>query len=495
MTLLKKEKKKIDDDSPVPLSAPPGRRGVIERQRPHVVAERAGVPEPVVPEHLVVGEVERAPDAVVAAVPGVVPVPVAAAWLAPREVRHERPPPPLDAALREPRARQRRLPRLRVPLVLPARRVPPPQQRHRRRPPLHRLVPRRDAAEPPHDLHPVALEVVAVLQEHLLPPRAAPVLQHVHQRRLVVRLVEQLVPERGREHGAPPLVVRRVGPHGGPGVHEVERPLAVAHEEHAGVEARPRRARLVVHEARPAVDDEVVATVPAQREAEVHVGEHGVRVHPPEPLRLRVRHHGGPDHRDLGPVPVHGRPEQRRVVQQLHAVEAAVVRLVLEEPRQQVVAGRGAARRRLRAGHHQDASLAGAGQLRVRAEPLGALLVPPGDGTVHGVRHLRVVVEGPPITTTSSSGRRRPSSQQDGGRSEGRGQRQQQHGGHRGAGGEEERVAEEGARHAGANAKQSSPVRCRWPCRGAVLLAHRRRGGGMHGAYWLADWHREASAG
>nr|CAB3450926.1 unnamed protein product [Digitaria exilis] len=47
----------------------------MHAQRLHVVAERAGVPEPVRPEHLVVGEVERAAHALLAAVPGVVLVP------------------------------------------------------------------------------------------------------------------------------------------------------------------------------------------------------------------------------------------------------------------------------------------------------------------------------------------------------------------------------------------------------------------------------------
>uniref|UniRef100_K3YSQ8 Uncharacterized protein n=1 Tax=Setaria italica TaxID=4555 RepID=K3YSQ8_SETIT len=403
-------------------------RGVIERQRLHVVAERAGVPEPVRPEHLVVGEVERAAHALVAAGPGVVLVPVPAARLAPREVRHEWPPPPAHPGLRQPSPRQRRVPRRGVRHVL-CFRTPPPQ-RGRPRSPLHGLVPLRDVAEPPHDLQPVALEVVVALQEHLLPPRAAALQQHVHERRLVVRLVEHLVLERGLEHGAPAAVVRGVGPHGGPRVHEVERPLTVPDEEHPRVEAGPGPG--LEHKARPAVDDEVVAAVPAQGEAEVHIREHGVGVHPPHPLRLRVRHHGGADRRYLGPVPVHRRPEQRRVVQQLHAVESAVVGLVLQQPQQP--------------GHHQDAFDAAGGDLRVRARPSGALLVPPRDGPVHGVRQRRVIVERAAAAAGTAAG-----AGVQGGRSlvvgvrlgERVGEREQQDGGHHGARGEEERVGEQ----------------------------------------------------
>jgi hypothetical protein len=394
------------------------------------------VPEPVRPEHLVVGKVERAAHALVAAGPGVVLVPLPAAGLAPREVRHEGPAPPVHPGLRQPGPRQRRVPRRGVRRVLDLR--APPSQRGRPRSPLHRLVTLRDVAEPPHDLQPVALEVVVALEEHLLPPRAAALQQHVHERRLVVRLVEHLVPERGLEHGAPAPVVRGVGPHGGPRVHEVERPLAVPDEEHPGVEAGPGPG--LEHEARPAVDDEVVAAVPAQGEAEVHVGEHGVRVHPPHPLRLRVRHHGGADRRYLGPVPVHRRPQQRRVVQQLHAVEPAVVRLVLQQPRQRVVAAGGPARRRLRAGHHQDALLA-AGELRARARPPGALLVPPRDGPVHGVRQHRVIVERAAAAARGGAGVQGALSLVVVG--ERVGEREQQHRGDDAARGEEERVDEQ----------------------------------------------------
>ena len=76
------------------------RGGVVERQRAHAVVERCGVAEAVRAEHLVVGEPERAAHPVLADLPGVDLVPLAAARVAPGEVRDERAAPPgLPAAV------------------------------------------------------------------------------------------------------------------------------------------------------------------------------------------------------------------------------------------------------------------------------------------------------------------------------------------------------------------------------------------------------------
>ncbi|TVU24714.1 hypothetical protein EJB05_27167, partial [Eragrostis curvula] len=321
-------------------SAAPGRSpaaafrrcGVVERQRPHGVVPRRGVPEPVRAEHLVVGEVERGAHPAAAALRGVGRVPLAAAGRAPDEVRDERPPPPVVAAAVGARDAaglppHRRVPRRRVPQVLPLR-VPPPQ---RLVPFLDGLVPRRDAGEPAVHVHvlPVPLQVVLRLDAHRVPEPAAlpPVEQQVRERRLVARVVAVLLRELLPQLLPPTRVLLRVrGAHPGPLVEEVERPLAVADEDHAGVDPQPRPPP--EEPVGDAVHDEVAAGVPRpEREGEVHVGEHGVGVHPPQPLRLRVGHHGGAQDGQLRPRPRHRRLQGVAVVDELDPVEPAVVEL------------------------------------------------------------------------------------------------------------------------------------------------------------------------
>nr|CAB3489974.1 unnamed protein product [Digitaria exilis] len=153
--------------------------------------------------------------------------------------------------------------------------------------------------------------------------------QQIHERRLVVGLLVGLPLELRVHRLPPPRVLRRGGPHGGPRVHQVERPLAVSDEEDAGVEPHPRP--LLVHLPVPPVHHQVVVFVAVEREGEIHVGEDGVGVDPPEPLGVRVGHHGGAEDGDLGPVGDHGGREVRGVVEERDPVEAAVVELVLEE--------------------------------------------------------------------------------------------------------------------------------------------------------------------
>uniref|UniRef100_A0A804R5K2 Uncharacterized protein n=1 Tax=Zea mays TaxID=4577 RepID=A0A804R5K2_MAIZE len=114
------------------------------------------------------------------------------------------------------------------------------------------------------------------------------------------------------------------------------RPLAVADDEAAGVYAEP--APGAVHLVVPPRDDEVVAPVLSPRRLEQHVGEHDVGVHPPQELRLRVREHQRAQDRQLGPEPRQLGVEHRVAVEDVEAVDAAVVHLVLERAEEDVVA-------------------------------------------------------------------------------------------------------------------------------------------------------------
>lgn len=79
------------------------------------------------------------------------------------------------------------------------------------------------------------------------------------------------------------------------------------------------------------MDDKVVVFVPLEWELEFHVGEQRVRVDPPDPLGLRVGYHRSSNHRKLRPEGEHFGLEQRVIVEDVVAVDSAVVDLVLEE--------------------------------------------------------------------------------------------------------------------------------------------------------------------
>uniref|UniRef100_A0A8R7R3V2 Uncharacterized protein n=1 Tax=Triticum urartu TaxID=4572 RepID=A0A8R7R3V2_TRIUA len=277
---------------------------------PHGRGAERLVLEPVEAEYLVVGEVERALHALTAR-HGIIGRARLPARLAPDEVRHQRPP-----VVAEPR----------LPLA------------------PHLLV-------PPHDLLPEPVQVVGALQKHLVPPPAALRHQQVHQRRLVVGLPGRSVRQRRREDPPVPLAHGAARPHARPGLQEVQRPPAVPEQEAAGVGAEPVPG--AVHLAVPAVEHQVVARVPAPRRLEQHVREHRVRVHPPQQLRLRVRHHQRAQQRQLGPEPRHLAVQHRVAVEDVQSVHAAVVRLVLERAEEHVVALRLLALARRRAGDHE----------------------------------------------------------------------------------------------------------------------------------------------
>lgn len=105
-------------------------------------------------------------------------------------------------------------------------------------------------------------------------------------------------------------------------------------------------------------------------------------------------HHGGPNHRDLGPIRVHLGVEVEVVVKDIVPVDSTVVHFVLEESQQQMIADAVFARRRLRSGDQKDPILCSGGERRVKPEPLISLLVPVLEQFLDGVTQFRVIVEG-----------------------------------------------------------------------------------------------------
>lgn len=154
---------------------------VIEGQRGDVCSEEVDVPEAVVTEYLVVGEVQCPLHPFPAALRCVHLVVAPAAGLAPGEVRDQRPPPLLRPHTLLPH-----------PPIGPARcfRVPPS---HPFLLPLHRRVRPRELLQPPQRLQPVALEFKLVLKIDLVAPSLLLLQEDVDERRLVIRFVIQLI--------------------------------------------------------------------------------------------------------------------------------------------------------------------------------------------------------------------------------------------------------------------------------------------------------------
>jgi len=77
------------------------------------------------------------------------------------------------------------------------------------------------------------------------------------------------------------------------------------------------------------MDDKIVACVLREGDLKRHVGEQCVGVQPPDPLDLGVGEHEAADEGELGPVPGELLVEVGHVVDDLDAVDPAVVDLVL----------------------------------------------------------------------------------------------------------------------------------------------------------------------
>jgi len=115
---------------------------------------------------------------------------------------------------------------------------------------------------------------------------------------------------------------------------------------------------LLKEEVLVAVDDEVVTIVARQWQLERHVGEERVAVHPPDPLDLRVGEHEASQQRQFGPVSRELVVKVREVVDDLDAMDAAVIDLVLGSLEQVMVTERVVAGPRLRAGDEHNPRLA-----------------------------------------------------------------------------------------------------------------------------------------
>jgi hypothetical protein len=256
------------------------------------------------------------------------------------------------------------------------------------------------------------MEVIPILKVHLVTPFLTPCSKDVYHGRLIISLKHRPILQVLGQNLPGLNTDRALWSHWCPCIKEIKRPLAVAQQEAACVEANP--VLVVVDHLIPAVHDEVVGAVPLPWQLECHVGEHGVGVHPPEELDLRVREEQRAEERELGPESGHLGVEQRHVVEDLEAVDAAVVHLVLDGLEEVVVAdgvlarlGRGA-----RDEQHPRLDVVDEGRrLRVAAVPRGPLLVPVGDLGAQRVgrvperprRRVRLVV---PLGRAPGGGRR-----------------------------------------------------------------------------------------
>ena len=227
-----------------------------------------------------------------------------------------------------------------------------------------------------HKDDPVAVQVVLVLQKHLARPALPLGGQQVDERALVVRLERRSPRQRRREQL--PCVGTHValGTHARPDVQQIQRPLAVAEQEAARVEPHP--ASLLVHHVVVAVQHHVDVAVLVHGEVEEHVGEHGIRVHPPDPLDLRVREHELAQEGQLGPEPGHLVVQVGQIVEDVDVVQPAVVHFVLEALEQQVVAHGIVAGLGLGPRDEQDPMVSSAVGLQggMLLQPQRALLVP-----------------------------------------------------------------------------------------------------------------------
>eukprot|EP01018_Ginkgo_biloba_P003887 Gb_35520 [translate_table: standard] len=137
-----------------------------------------------------------------------------------------------------------------------------------------------------HKNAPITMEIIGALQINLVAPFVPLREQKIDQGGLVVSFELGPADERPTEKfpGLDPGFT--LGSHGRPCVQNVERPLTVAQQEAASVEADP--VLTIVHQFLPPVHNEIVVPVALYGELEGHVGEHGVAVHPPNELHLRV---------------------------------------------------------------------------------------------------------------------------------------------------------------------------------------------------------------
>ncbi|GER30992.1 nuclear pore complex protein Nup98-Nup96, partial [Striga asiatica] len=308
-------------------------------------------------------------------VPLIIRAVVPTARLAPREVRHKRPPPPfwsLPSPSRVP-------PHLRPAATAVHLRVPPPQPLHA---PLDLRVLHGYPLEFPDYPQPVTVERVLVLHVNPVRPFFIPFQKQINEGRL-------LVWPRGLFDPSPFRVIWASWAHSGPNVKKIHGPLTVSYQDGPCVDRDP--ALLLVDHIGPAMDHQIVILVLVERNLEIHIRKNGVRIDPKQPLHIRTGQHCGPDYGDLGPNGFHGRVQEGVVVEDLPPVNSAVIDFVLEKAKKKVVSVGVFARAGLGTGYEHNPVLGR--EIRVVLDPVTSLFVPIGHGLIHGVMGLWVVVK------------------------------------------------------------------------------------------------------
>ncbi len=181
------------------------------------------------------------------------------------------------------------------------------------------------------------------------------------------------------------------GAHGSPGIKEIQSPLTVADEEGTSIEAGP--ALLLEHKLIKAMHDKIVFLVFLKRNLEQHIREHGIAIHPPDPLHLRMPEHQLPDERKLSPKPSHLCIQMSHVVEDFDVVETTVVDLVLDGHEKVVIshgifAGGGL---RARDKKHSGLSFGRCGDVGMHCFPCLSLLIPVCDHRTQSIRFVRIV--------------------------------------------------------------------------------------------------------
>lgn len=237
---------------------------------------------------------------------------------------------------------------------------------------------------------PVAMEVVAALKVDLVAPLVTLSGENVNHGRLVISLEHRPVLQECSEDLAGLDSSRTFRPHRSPNIEEIQRPLAIAKQEAASVEPDP--VLIIIHHLVPSMHNEIVVRVAIPGELEGHVGEHSVGVHPPKVLNFRVGEKQGADQGELSPKPSHLGIEEGHIVEDLDAMNTAIVDLILDGFQKIVIADGVLAGFGGGSGDEKDARL-GSGQevgaIRVAAKPGSALRVP-----VRDLRAKRVGIGG-----------------------------------------------------------------------------------------------------
>ncbi len=169
--------------------------------------------------------------------------------------------------------------------------------------------------------------------------------------------------------------------------------MTVADEEGTSIEAGP--ALLLEHKLIKAMHDKIVFLVFLKRNFEQHIREHGIAIHPPDPLHLRMPEHQLPDEGKLSPKPSHLCIQMSHVVEDFDVVETTVVDLVLDGHEKIMIshgifAGGGL---RARDKKHSGLSFGRCGDVGILCFPCLSLLIPVCDHRTQSIRFVRIVAD------------------------------------------------------------------------------------------------------